>query len=326
MNGVPVTLAGAGARVRPRFAAPLDHEVHAAVSDALAEAGVALQDVDTVVTIGSDVIDAILVPMRTELYGGAGRGCLNVTSGAGDAFGAAVATLEAGQAHTVLLVGWAEGGKGALEDALPFQADPFHARRVGADAKALLALQAHWLASSGRLGAGSRSTPSAAPVFCDGAVALVLRAAPDAEGSRLVDCASSWRPYTPGCAEDLDPQAWVGSALEGLARAGDWRQRVRHELDALEACAPSAACELRAMQPLLEAAAWDAADPRINRGGGGAAAWFGPATGLHSLAQAHRALRRAARDGRGALAAVLDLAGPIGQATTAILLRQGGDA
>lgn len=313
-----ISLAGAGARVRGRFPAPLDHEVHAAVADALAEAGVALQQVDAVVTVGSDVVDAILLPMRTELYSAAGRACLNVSSGAGDGFGAAMATLEAGQAGTVLLVGWGEGSKGAVEDALPLQAEPFHARRVGAQALALSRMQAQWLA-----GEHSSTASWEPPVWSDGAAAVVLRRGAHDGASQVVDFASSWLPYTPESAEDLDPARWVETAWARLSSAADWERQAPQHLACIEASAASSICERRALAPLLRRARWQADDARINRGGGGAAAWFGTATGLHALVQAHRALRQEARNGRCALAAVLDLAGPIGQATTAILLRQG---
>jgi hypothetical protein len=51
-------------------------------------------------------------------------------------------------------------------------------------------------------------------------------------------------------------------------------------------------------------------DSRFNRSGGGAAAYFGNATGLHQLAAAAASL------GAGQVGCVLDLAGPMGQAVT----------
>lgn len=347
MTTHPVSMIGSGARVAPRFANALDIEVHAAMTEALAQSRIELVDVDLVVTVGSDVVDAILVPMRTELFGGAGRASMNVPSSAGAALGAAIASIEADQAHTVLVIGWAEGGKGAAQDALPLQADPFHARRIGADPVALASLQAQWLLESGRLppqaahrhaatmrerlGAPHEepaSQPDAAtsPRWCDGAACIVLRRGLHQDSPIVSDFASSWRPYTPASGEDLDPAGWVDAALDRFARAGAWRSEAAVRLAAIEASAPSAHGERRALDPLLRIAGWDAGDERINRRGGGASAWFGPATGLHAIAQAHRALTASARSRRGAMAAILDLAGPIGQATTAILLREGGGA
>lgn len=311
-----VSLVGSAARVAPRFANALDIEVHAVMDAALAQAGIALADVDTVVSIGSDVVDAILVPMRSELFGGAGRASINVPSGTGAALGAAVAMIESGQAQNVLVTGWHEGGKDAARDALPLQGDPFHARRVGADPETLAALQGQWLVDGGRV-----PHDAVAPTrWCDGAASLVLRAGVHEGAPVVVDFASSWKPYTPALPEELDPAGWVTSALDGLARAGAWRSEAASRLVVAAASAASPHNARRALDVFARLCGLGERDARRVCNHDGASPWFGPPTGLHAIARAHRALAESRIDG--ALAAVLDLVGPIGQATTAILLRQ----
>jgi hypothetical protein len=148
------------------------------------------------------------------------------------------------------------------------------------------------------------------PQWADGASALVLTAG---VGPVLItDLATSFRPYCPE-AHDLDPGIWV---TEALARI---RDHATADLAAVETCGPSTACEMAASAPLLAEASWQGTDARVNASGGGANAYFGPATGLRHIARVATALKE--RSGSGI---AIDLAGPIGQATTVVALRGRG--
>ena len=59
-----------------------------------------LADVDTVITVASDTLDGLLVPVRGEISGNPGRSCCHITSS-----GAAVEMIES-QAERVLLIDW----------------------------------------------------------------------------------------------------------------------------------------------------------------------------------------------------------------------------
>lgn len=86
-------------------------------------------------------------------------------------------------------------------------------------------------------------------------------------------------------------------------------------LTVVEASGPAAVTELAALRPVLACAGWAATDQRVNASGGGAMAFLGPATGLRHIALTARALAK--REGRGI---AIDLAGPIGQAASVVVL------
>lgn len=320
-----VAIIGAAAHVVPRFAAPLEFAVHDTVVAALADAGLpGLEPVDTVLTSASDTLDGIMVATRSEMAGSAGKAYLHVPSSAGHALASAAALIGSGLAGTLLLVGWGEGSKLAIADSRVIQADPFYARPVGATPAALAALQAQFLLGAGLLAADAAAAYAARmaeragtighdgagpawlrPGWCDGVVALVLAPTEAHPGAvRLCDYATSFRPYTPqsDAPDELDPAAWVTQALPPLRRPPDM----------IEASAPTPVCEARAGMALAGMALgggpdWEA---RFNCSGGGAAAYFGNATGLHRLAALKSSL------GAGQTGCMLDLAGPIGNAVT----------
>ncbi len=318
---------GSAARIARRFDQSLEFAVHETVLGALADAGIdSLDGIDTVMTVASDTLDGIMVATRSEIAGSVGHAYLHVPSSAGHALTAAATMIEAGAARHLLLVGWGEGSKFAEQDSRGIQADPFYTRPVGADPAAVAALQAQFLIEAGRIDAASadeyaqrmtgRAWPGEGPSsgpgpvwlrtgWCDGAVALVLAPAdlrPDAVCIR--DFASSFRPYTPQSwtadGPDLDPASWVADAMAPLSA----------RLDILEISAPTPVCEARAGMALRAG--------QLNPSGGGAAAYFGVATGLRRVAAAASALRDGQQGG------VVDLAGPIGQAVTVVALDRGG--
>jgi hypothetical protein len=325
---MPVAIMGSAERVGRDFA--MDAAVSQCVSAALAAARLALADIDAVVTTGSDALDGGMVGVRAGLAGGYGRELMSVPSSGGHAFAAAVSLMQSGQARNVIVAGWGEGTKFALRDGRSLQADPFHTRPVGADAAAMTALQAQRLIADGALtledlaiyGAamqrragldvadtrtkGTSIRPWLQTQWIDGACAMVLQK--NAAGVRVAYTGASFRGYTPA-ADDLDPGGWVSAAMPRLDEvAGE-------ELSAVETCGPAPVTEIAALRPVLARAAWKATDDRINASGGGAAAFFGPATGLRHIALAARALARRAGTG-----IAIDLAGPIGQAASVVVL------
>ena len=143
------------------------------------------------------------------------------------------------------------------------------------------------------------------PHWSDGACAMVLVAG---EGAvRVADVGTSFRPYCPEPA-DLDPALWVHEAMARTAR-------VNRDLAVVEIGGPTAVCEFAALAQIISATDMLPTDGRLNASGGGATTFFGPATGLRHIAAVARAL--GANLGTGL---AIDLAGPIGQATSVIKL------
>jgi acetyl-CoA acetyltransferase len=333
-----VAIAGWGSRVGTDE--PIERDVRASVREALSSAGLALDAIDMVVTVGSDLLDGGMVATRSGVAGSFGRELMTVPSSAGHAFAAAATQIESGAARTVLLAGWGEGSKAAARDSRIIQADPFYARPVGADATALALLQAQRLVATGRLDPERmaayaalmrdrvKPTPTPCsgaagwllPSWCDGAGALVLtRADADAAGIAIRDFGMSFRPYCPA-PEEFDPAFWVEAAI---GRMRDPMTDDTLALAVVEIGAPTPFGEAVAMADILEAQHWEMADQRVNPSGGGAAAHFGPATGLMRIIAAADFLTRQPTP---AIGAAIDLAGPIGQAATVILLETAGAA
>jgi hypothetical protein len=338
--GVNVRIAGSASRVGDSFGWSIDAAIRESVLSALSAAGMtSLDEIDTLVTVGSDILDATTVAGHSGIAGSYGHSLLTVPSSAGHALAAAVVLIESGAARNVLLAGWGEGSKFEEVDGRLIQADPFYARPLGAGAAELAVLQAQRLVTSGRLDVDdvvryaqemSSRSPSLTSsdsewlrtIWCDGVCALVLALGSEGDGGISVsDFGSSFQPYCPE-PEDLDPSRWVSAAQSAM--------RSPEALDlgnliALEVGGPTAACEVAAVADLLGKQGWDATDPRVNSSGGSARAYFGPATGLQRLVSAADALERAGSASERSLAAVIDLAGPIGQATSLIVLERGSE-
>jgi acetyl-CoA acetyltransferase len=85
--------------------------------------------------------------------------------------------------------------------------------------------------------------------------------------------------------------------------------------DAVEVAGPTSICEVAALKSILRQNGWSLDDSHINASGGGAACFFGPATGLRHIAFAAKEV-----SGRNASGIAIDLAGPIGQLTTVVVL------
>jgi hypothetical protein len=320
----PVVIAGSAECVGSGIA--VDAEMTQCVRAALASAGLSLHDIDAVLTCGSDILDGGMVGTRSGIAGAYGRELMTIPSSAGHAFAAAVSLIGSGQARNVIVAGWGEGTKFSLVDGRGLQADPFYARAVGADAAAMTALQAQRLFSDGALtpetladyGTTMRRRVGLAdnasggmrtwlvPQWADGACAIVLRA--DAHGVRVADLGTSFCSYSPQ-PSNLDPAAWVSAAMDGMENLAE------NNLAVIEACAPAPVIEFAALRTVLARAGWRPVHDQVNASGGGASAFFGPATGLRQIARAALALAGSTNAGL-----VIDLAGPIGQATTVVAL------
>lgn len=337
-----VEIAGAAARTSRLFDTSLEFVVHDMVTAALASAKLSLDAIDMVVTVASDIMDGVMVATRSEIAGACGRGFMNVPSSAGHALAAAIALIESGQAETLLLIGWGEGSKLRAHDYRGILANPFYDRPVGGEPAAMARLQAQRLQADGHLsetdmaqylgamaartehGGAGDSDPLAwlAPQWCDGAAALVLRAASadKRDGVFINDVGVAFRSYCP-MGDDLDPALWVRDAFAQRRDAGVSPGRAPV---VVEASAPTAFCEARAVRGFLAGQNWQVAEGSVNRSGGGAAAHFGPATGLHGLAKASGFFADIDRGAEPAGGLVIDLAGPIGQSVTVTLLEARG--
>jgi acetyl-CoA acetyltransferase len=334
-------LAGFGAQIAPRFDDTREAAIHAAVTTAIRSAGLrSVSEIDMVITVASDMLDGIMVPTSSDFAASCGRAYMNVPSSAGHALAAATVMIESGQARSVLVAGWGQGSKLAEHDNRASHADPFYARPVGGEPAAMAVLQAQRLLATGRRSIADleqysaqmrrRSRPSVAaqsvsgnnawltPVWCDGAAAMVLSNSAGEGAVTISDFASVSRSYWPET-DDLDPGRWVAEALRQL------RDPSKHDgLSVVEAGATAPFCEVYALEPVLAAQQWTLNHDRVNPSGGGASACFGPATGLARVIAVAQALGGRNPGGGPVSGMVLDLAGPLGQAVTAIRLQQRG--
>jgi hypothetical protein len=327
-----VVILGSGLRIGAPNLDSIDRAVQEAIDDALQAAQIGLDEIDMVLTIGSDILDGAMVATRSGIAGSYSRQIMTVPSSAGHGLAAALSMIESGAVANVLLVGWGEGTKFAALDGRIIQADPFYARPVGADAVALAALQAQRLTAEGRIDADTaarygnvmRARAKAANAYkgvgqwlatqwCDGACALVLAPQNGAKSKVAVhDFGSSFEPYCPA-PDRLDPAGWVRSAIAAM-RDGSILSGAAVRV--LEIGGPTPLCEYAAL-PGVTTKDWDTKDIALNASGGGAVAFFGPATGLHRIIAAADGLTGTTS---GSVAGVVDLAGPIGQAVSVIAL------
>lgn len=326
-----VAIAGAASRVDRQFVTGIEQPIREVVRAALSSATLPLAEVDLVVTVASDALDGQMVPIRAELAGAVGKSYLNVPSAAGHAIAAAAAAIEAGDAANVLVVGWGAASRLAENDGRANQFDPFYMRPAGATPRAVAALQRQVLSASGYFtdsdieafearmesavwkgGAGKQP-----PEFCDGVAAVVLMRAPEAgAGLFIADHATASRSHAP-LDSSLDPAGWVGEALMCLTGT---RSRTAPASGFIEVSGSSSCAEMRAIAASAESGLTACTPDRANEAGGGAAAWFGPATGLRSFAElCGRRLRDAEGDASGVF---VDLAGPLSQLVTTILIEQ----
>lgn len=324
-------IAGAACRVERQFSSGIEPLVREAVCTALDKAAISLADIDMVVTVASDTLDGMMVPIRAELAGALGKNYLNVPSSAGHALAAAAAAIEAGDAATALVVGWGAASKLAVEDGRSNQLDPFYLRPLGASPKVLGALQKQTLIAGGltseddleafrtRMAGIVWNSENPACGFCDGVAAIVLRRFSDQEvGVIVADYAMASRSHTP-LDGSLDPSEWVNEAISGFSAAQpkDTAPRGFIEVSGSNICA-----EMRGIVASVEAGLVDCAAAAANDTGGGASAWFGPATGLRTLVKLYEDRLADGASGGADSGLFVDLAGPLGQHVTCVLIER----
>lgn len=329
-------IAGAACRIGRQFADGVEPVIREVVREALDKSGLSLADIDLVTTVASDTLDGMMVPIRAELAGAFGKTYLNAPSSAGHGLSAAAAAIEAGDARTALVVGWGAASKLAEADGRSNQFDPFYMRPLGATPKVLAALQKQILTASNTLSQNEieafrdrmagllwldAGADEAHPYrFCDGAAALVLkRSSSEAPGVIVAEYSTASRSHSP-LDGSFDPALWVSEAVERFSKA---RAGAAAPSGLIEVGGSTVEIEMRAIATLLRTGLVRCGTDAANRTGGGAMAWFGPASGLRVLAEMW-ALMSTERDRDAALFA--DLAGPLGQHVTTVLLERRSEA
>lgn len=328
-----VAIAGAASRIEPQFTNGIEPVVRDVVREALDAAAFSLADIEMVITVASDALDGMMVPVRAELAGALGKSYLNVPSSAGHALSAAVAAIESGDAGSVLVVGWGAASKLGEVDPRSNQFDPFYMRPVGATPQVVASLQSQVLMAAGLTSeskidafrnrmrevvwkdAGSENVTTSN--FCDGVAALVLkRVGEDEVGLIVSDYATSSRSHAPLDAK-LDPANWVREAVSGFS---GMRPEEVLANGFIEVSGTSSCAEIRAICGAIDAGLVACKVEEANAKGGGAFCWFGPATGLRVLAELCRDQSRETNT----TGLFVDLAGPLGQLVTAILIERRG--
>lgn len=329
-------IGGVAFRVDRQFAGGIEPVIREVVRTALDEAAISLAEIDMVVTVASDSLDGMMVPLRAELAGSVGKNCLNVSSAAGHAMSAAAAAIEAGDAGNVLVVGWGAASKLVTADSRSNQFDPFYMRPLGANPRVLAALQKQALTASGatsdsaieafrtrmmdilwrseKAGDASRSHG-----FCDGVAALVLRPVSRQEaGVVIADHAMASRSHIP-LDGTMDAADWVKEAISALSGS---RSREPRPRGFIETSGSNVCAEMRAMAAALDADLVACEAGSANSKGGGAMAWFGPATGLRALAAMCKGLLAQGAAAESAAGLFVDLAGPLGQHVTSMFIER----
>lgn len=300
----------------------LESLIATAVHGMLKEASVDLAQIDTVVATGNEQIDGGISPLiMSEATGSLGHSYLFVTGGAGEVMKSALALLESGMARTVIVVGWAQMTKDAVDDLAPYSTDPLFHFPMGLDLRHLVQMHIDRLVAGGigeaeaeryATAMKARATFPARlpdhpwmPNRVDRATALLLSrdlAAP----VRLTGFVRMVRPLVPEV-DDLDPRRWVRDAVASP-----------RDDEIVQITAPNAYCELAALEALGHSGRWQGL-AGYNRDGGGLAAWSGAVDGLARIQAAWTGLK----DRQASQALVLEMTGPLGQSVSATQLARG---
>ena len=330
----------------------LDVLIHEAVAGVLRRTGATLDAVDCVVTVSSDTVDGAIAPLlRSEASGAPGHDYLHVTGASASAIHAALTLIKSNLAGTVLVVGWGEWTKKVVDEIPDLETDPVFHRPLGIGSLQLASMQTSWLIDRGlvsrdaaiafadamrarkyeldelrksrtkRLAAPQEATSvglcrELMPDGVDRATALLLSSTQQKGPTpRLwIDgIATRFRPLWPQ-QEDLDPAVWVSEVLRQCRLShGDLAGM------AIEVSSTNAVIGLRALSALGAAGDWTK-NSFLNRFGGGLAAYSGAADGLARIDLLARVGfgETSGPTPKGSL--VIELAGPLGQATASIHL------
>lgn len=122
----------------------LEEAIYAVVQGALSDAGLASDDIDSIVVAANDQLDgrAISVMMASGPVGGVGREILSTPSAAEHAFVLGALQIAAGRARTELVVAWHPVEVTSVRDALKLGTDPYFHRALPLDERAASGLQA----------------------------------------------------------------------------------------------------------------------------------------------------------------------------------------
>lgn len=146
----------------------LEELLYDLVQDALADAGITIDDIDGIVVASNDQFDgrAISVMMASGSVGGVDRDILSTPSAGEHAFVMGALRVASGQYRTQLVVSWSPIEADPLREAQRLAADPYFHRRLPLDDLSSYALQASALAT-------------ASPEAADAAAALAGDTGPD---------------------------------------------------------------------------------------------------------------------------------------------------
>lgn len=127
-----------------RLARSLEESIYHAGQAALADAGLAIEDIDGIVVAANDQLDgrAISVMMASGPVGGVGREILSTPSAAEHAFVLAALRIATGQMRTQLVVSWSPLEVESIAEALKLGTDPYFHRALPLDELSSHALQA----------------------------------------------------------------------------------------------------------------------------------------------------------------------------------------
>jgi acetyl-CoA C-acetyltransferase len=136
-----------GCAIRPAISGrdrSLEEVIYDTTQQALADAGITIEDIDGIVVGCNDQIDgrAISVMMASGAVGGVDRDILSTPSGSEHAFILGALRVASGQFRTQLVVAWSPTEASSIPEAERLAADPYFHRRLPLDELSAHALQA----------------------------------------------------------------------------------------------------------------------------------------------------------------------------------------
>jgi acetyl-CoA acetyltransferase len=122
----------------------LEEPIFEAASSALADAGVAWRDIDSVVIAASDLVDGRVISsmVTSGPAGGYMKDLLNVASTGDHALVLAVLQILSGLAEAALVLSWSKCSAAPIPQVERLSLDPFYGRHLGIDGLVSAALQA----------------------------------------------------------------------------------------------------------------------------------------------------------------------------------------
>ena len=136
-----------GCAIRPAIAArdrSLEEVIYDTTQQALADAGLTIEDIDGIVVGCHDQLDgrAISIMMASAAVGGVDRDILSTPSGSEHAFILGALRVASGQFQTQLVVAWSPTEASSIPEAERLGADPYFHRRLPLDELSAHAMQA----------------------------------------------------------------------------------------------------------------------------------------------------------------------------------------